>query len=137
MDISLAIKTGYFQALSPEIGIPIYDSVPNSAIYPYVIIASIIPSEKLPNGCLVYDCVVTLDLVTGSNSGTGMNSVWNISEQIRNIIRPLNGSDLDLTSYGWKIGETRGLPDNPIQFKTDNWWIYRNILTFSHIVFPI
>lgn len=139
MDISLAIKTGYFQALNPEIGVPIYDafSVPESAVYPYVIIASIIPSEKLPNGCLIYDCIVTLDVVTGFSSATGMNQAWNISEIIRNIIRPINGSDLDLSDYGWVIGETRGLPDNPLPLRSDNWWIYRNLLTFSHIVYPL
>lgn len=139
MDISQAIKTGYFQALSPEIGIPVYDafSVPESASYPYVIIASIVPSEKLPNGCLIYNCVVTLDVVTGFSSPKGMNEAWNISEDIRNIVRPRNGANLDLSSYGWNIGETRGLPDNPVQLRTGNYWIYRNILVFSHIVYPV
>lgn len=138
MDISLALKTGYFQALNPEIGIPIYDafSVPSNAVYPYVIIADISAQERLPNGCKIYNATVTLDVVTGFNSPTGMNQVWEISEDIRAIIDPNDFSDLNITSYGWDIGETRLVGSNPVQLKTGTYWIYRSLLTFSHIVYP-
>jgi hypothetical protein len=138
MDISLAIKTGYFEALSYGLNIPIYDAfaIPANAVYPYVIIASIEVSERLPNGCEIYNANVTLDVVTGFASPTGMNLAWEISDSIKSIIRPSNGSDLNLNSNGWDIGETRLLGSNPIQLRTDNWWIYRNVLQFSHIVAP-
>lgn len=139
MDISLAIKTGYFQALSPEIGIPIYDAyaVPLSAIYPYVIISDISVQERIPNGCKLYNATVTLDIVTGFSSPTGMNSAWNISEDITDIVNPMSFADLNIESNGWEIGETRLSGSNPVQLRSDNYWIYRNVLTFSHIVFPI
>lgn len=139
MDISLAIKTGYFQALNPEIGVSIYDafSVPESATYPYVIISDISVQERIPNGCKIYNATVTLDVVTGFNSPTGMNEAWNISEDITSIVNPMNFQDLDIEGNGWVIGETRLVGSNPIQLRTNNYWIYRSLLTFSHIVYPI
>lgn len=139
MDVSLAIKSGYYQALVPEILVPVYDafSIPANATYPYVIIASIEVSERLPNGCEIYNVVATLDVVTGFSSPTGMNEAWNISEDIKSIVRPSDGSDLDLSSYGWVIGETRLLGSNPVQLRTDNYFIYRNVLQFSHIIYPM
>lgn len=139
MDISLAIKTGYSQALSPEIGIPVYDAfaIPENAIYPYVIIADISVQERLPNGCKIYNASVTLDVVTGFNSPTGMNQAWEITEDIRAIIDPMDLQDLDIESNGWAIGETRLTGSNPIQLRTGNYWIYRNVLQFSHIVYQV
>lgn len=139
MDISLALKTGYFQALNPEIGIPIYDafSVPSNAVYPYVIIADISVQERLPNGCKIYNATVTLDIVTGFTSPTGMNAAWNISEDITDIVNPMNLQDLNIEGNGWGIGETRLASSNPVQLKTGTYWIYRNVLQFSHIVYPI
>lgn len=138
MDISLAIKTGYFQALNPEIGVSIYDAfaVPESATYPYVIISEISVQERIPNGCKIYNATVTLDVVTGFSSPTGMNQAWNITEDIVEIVNPMNLQDLDIEGNGWVIGETRLVGSNPIQLKTNNYWIYRNILVFSHIVYP-
>lgn len=138
MDISLAIKTGYFQALNPEIGVSIYDafSVPESATYPYVIISEISVQERIPNGCKIYNATVTLDVVTGFSSPTGMNQAWNITEDIVSIVNPMNFQDLDIEGNGWVIGETRLVGSNPIQLKTNNYWIYRNILVFSHIAYP-
>lgn len=139
MDISLAIKTGYFQALSPEIGIPVYDAfaIPENATYPYVIIADISVQERLPNGCKIYNASVTLDVVTGFNSPTGMNEAWNISEDIRAIIDPMDLQDLDIESNGWAIGETRLTGSNPIQLRTGSYWVYRNVLIFNHIVYRV
>lgn len=138
MDISLALKTGYFQALNPEIGIPIYDafSVPASAVYPYVIIALIAPTEIVNAKCKSWNAAVTLDVVTGFTSPTGMNAAWNISEDIENIINPPNRNPIDLTSYGYQIGQTRS-SSNPVQLKTGTYWIYRNLITFSHIIWSV
>jgi hypothetical protein len=139
MDISLALKTGYFQALTHEIGIPIYDAfaIPATAVYPYVIISNISVSERIPNGCKIYNATVTLDIVTGFSSPTGMSSAWNISELITDIINPMNLQDLDIEGNGWVIGETRLSGSNPIQLRTGNYWIYRNLLVFNHIVYSI
>lgn len=139
MDISLAIKTGYFQALSPEIGIPVYDAfaIPESATYPYVIISDISVSERLPNGSKIYNVVVTLDVVTGFTSPTGSNQSYEISGEIQEIVNPMDMSDLNIEENGWAIGETRLIGSNPIQLRSGAYWIYRNVLSFSHIVYQL
>lgn len=138
MDVSLAIKTAYYQALSDEIGVPIYDafSIPHDASYPYVIIASITDSERLPRGCRIYNVDVTLDVVTGFSSPTGMNQAFIISDEIKQIIWPETKQDIDTTANGYVVGETVYLGSNPLQLRSNNYWIYRNVLTFSHIVYP-
>ena len=122
MDISLAIKTGYFQSLL-DIDVPVYDAfaIPVSATYPYVIIANITVRERLPNGCKIYNADVTLDVVTGFDSPTGMDQAWGISEQIYEIINP-NNEDIDITELGWNVGETRLVSSVPNQFRTENYW---------------
>lgn len=139
MDISLAIKKGYFQALNPEIGVPIYDAfaIRESATYPYVIISDISVSERLPNGSKIYNVVVTLDVVTGFTSPTGSNQAYEISGNIRAIVDPMDLQDLNIEGNGWAIGETRLLGSNPIQLRSGSYWIYRNVLSFSHIVYPL
>lgn len=138
MDISLALKTGYFQALNPEIGIPIYDafSVPVSATYPYVIIASIEPSEELDSKCKSFDVTVTLDIVTGFTSPTGMNAAFNISKDIEDIVNPNDRTQLDVTAYGWQIGQTRS-SSTTNQLFSGTHHIYRCIKTYTHKVWPI
>lgn len=138
MDISLALQSGYLQALNPEIGIPIYNAfaVPENATYPYVIIASIQPSEELDSKCKSFDVTVTLDIVTGFTSPTGSTQAFNISEDIENIINPSNRQQIDITSMGWEIGQTRS-SSTPIQLRSGNYWIYRVIKTFTHKVWPV
>lgn len=138
MDISLALKSGYFQALSPAIGIPVYDafSIPAGASYPYVIISEINPVEIVNSKCKSYNVTVTLDVVTGFSSPVGMNQAFEISEDIENIINPPNRQYIDLTSMGYQIGQTRASAI-PNQLRSDNYWIYRNIKTYSHIVFVV
>lgn len=138
MDISLALKNGYFQALNPEIGIPIYDafSIPMDAVYPYVIIASINTSEELDSKCKSFDVSVTLDIVTGFTSPIGMNQAWEISEAIEEIINPPSRQQIDIEAYGWQIGQTRS-SSTPNQLRTGSYWIYRCIKTYSHLVWPI
>lgn len=138
MDISLAIKSGYFQALSPSIGIPVYDAfaVPPGAVYPYVVISEISPVEIVNSKCKSYNVTVTLDVVTGFSSPVGMNQAFEISEDIENIINPPNRQYIDLTSNGYQIGQTR-VSAIPNQFRSNNYWIYRNIKTYSHIIFVV
>jgi hypothetical protein len=138
MDISLAIKSGYFEALSYGLNIPVYDAfaIPVGVSYPYVIIASIQPIEELDSKCKSWDVTVTLDIVTGFTSPKGMKQAYEISGLIEDIINPASRVQIDLSPYGYQIGQTRS-NSVPNQFRTDNYWIYRSIKTFSHKVWPI
>lgn len=136
MDLSLALKTAYFQALDPEIGVSVYDafSIPERVSYPYVIISSIDVNEIVNSGCKSYQATVTLDIVTGFSSPTGMNTAWIIGENIESIINPNSRINLDLSANGYQMGQTRLTGSTAIQLRTDNYYIYRNIRTYSHII---
>jgi hypothetical protein len=136
MDLSLALKTAYFQALDPEIGVSVYDafSIPERVSYPYVIISSIDVNEIVNSGCKSYQATVTLDIVTGFSSPTGMNTAWIIGENIESIINPNSRINLDLSANGYQMGQTRLTGSNALQLRTDNYYIYRNIRTYSHII---
>jgi hypothetical protein len=136
MDLSLALKTAYFQALDPEIGVSVYDafSIPERVSYPYVIISSIDVNEIVNSGCKSYQATVTLDIVTGFSSPTGMNTAWIIGENIESIINPNSRINLDLSANGYQMGQTRLTGSNSLQLRTDNYYIYRNIRTYSHII---
>jgi hypothetical protein len=139
MDLSKALKAGYFQALYPEIGVPIYDafSIPEMAPYPYVIISSITTSEIANTSCKKFNADVTLDIVTGFTRPTGMDQAFDIAEDIEAIINPTNKVDINITAYGWKIGNTNLDTSDSVQLRTSEYWIYRNVRTYSHIVVPL
>jgi hypothetical protein len=139
MDLSKALKAGYFQALYPEIGVPIYDafSIPEMAPYPYVIISSITTSEIANTSCKKFNADVTLDIVTGFTRPTGMDQAFDIAEDIEAIINPTNKVDINITPYGWKIGNTNLATSDGVQLRTSEYWIYRNVRTYSHIVVPL
>ena len=136
MDISLAIKTGYFEALSYGLNIPVYDAfaIPANAVYPYVIIASIEVNEEIDSKCKSFNATVTLDIVTGSASPTGMNQAYTISGAIEDIINPASRIPIPLTDY--EIGQTRSSSQDN-QIRTNNWWIYRVIKVYSHLIWPV
>ena len=138
MDLSKALKAGYFQALYPEIGVPIYDafSIPEMATYPYVIISSITTSEIANTSCKKFNADVTLDIVTGFTRPTGMDQAFDIAEDIEAIINPTNKVDINITAYGWRIGNTNLSTSDSVQLRTSEYWIYRNVRTYSHIVVP-
>jgi hypothetical protein len=139
MDLSKALKAGYFQALYPEIGVPIYDafSIPEMAPYPYVIISSITTSEIANTSCKKFNADVTLDIVTGFTRPTGMDQAFDIAEDIEAIINPTNKVDINITAYGWRIGNTNLSTSDSVQLRTSEYWIYRNVRTYSHIVVPL
>jgi hypothetical protein len=139
MDLSKALKAGYFQALYPEIGVPIYDafSIPEMAPYPYVIISSITTSEIANTSCKKFNADVTLDIVTGFTRPTGMDQALDIAEDIEAIINPSNTVDININAYGWRIGNTNLATSDSVQLRTSEYWIYRNVRTYSHIVVPL
>ena len=132
--LDLAIKKAYFQALTDVLLIPVYDafSIPETVKYPYVIIASIDTNEVLNTSCKTWTVNVNLDIVTGFTSPKGMDSAYQIGGQIEHIINPDNRNPIAVDGY--TIGQTRLIGSTPLQLRTNNHWIYRNIRVYSHIV---
>jgi hypothetical protein len=132
--IDLAIKKAYFQAITDVITTPVYDafSIPETVKYPYIIISGIDVNEVLNTSCKTWNVNVTLDIVTGFNSPKGHDSAYEIGGQIEDIINPDNRNPIAVEGYS--IGQTRLIGSTPLQLRTNNHWIYRNIRVYSHIV---
>lgn len=135
MGVDLAIKKAYFKALNGKLdGVPIYDAfaIPETVQYPYVILSQIDVREDINQSCRLWRCDVTLDVVTGFSSPTGMGKAYEIGEKIESIINPLNRKSINITGY--KIGTTRLTASSGVQLMTNNYWIYRNVRTYSHVI---
>lgn len=134
MELSKALRTGYYNALSGNISAPVYDAfaTPEGLEYPYVLISSQNSVQRFIKGCKAYDVRIVLDVVTGSTDMIGMDDAEDISEEIENIVN--GGSDLDISANGYTIGNTYRIGDNNLTNKNDLFYIYRKILTYGHII---
>ena len=138
MTVEQAVGNAYFQALSPEIGFPIYKAfaVPESASYPYVIITQIDANQIIVSTCKKWRVNVTLDIVTGFASPTGNAQANTIANLIENIINPYSAIDISI-ALPFTIGDTRNTLSRNLESRTDNYYIYRNIRTYQHTVSTI
>ena len=136
MELSKAVRTGYYQALSGVISAPVYDAfaVPSQPQYPYVLISSQTSVQRTIKRCRAYDVSITIDIVTGSESQIGMSQAEDIAEEIENIINPDTYVDIDITAYGYKIGNTFRIGDGQLTARNNLYYVYRKILNYSHIV---
>jgi len=139
MELSKAVRTGYYSALSGVISAPVFDAfaLPNGVDYPYVIISSQSSVQRTVKRCKVYDLSIVIDIVTGSPNVIGMSQAEDIAEEIENIINPDTFEDIDIRANGYKIGDTRRIADNQITTKNEVNYIFRKLITYSHIIHKI
>lgn len=139
MELSKAVRTGYYQALSGFISAPVYDAfaIPEQPQYPYVLISSQTSVQRTIKRCKAYDITIVIDIVTGSQSQIGMAQAEDIAEEIEDIVNPDTYVDLDITANGYKIGNTFRVGDNNLTARNDLYYVYRKILTYGHIVSKI
>lgn len=136
-----ALRAGYFAVLNGAIisnnrTVTVYDafSVPETKSYPFILIGSIQTIEIANDNCKFYRASVTVDIVTGNVSPVGRTEAWEIGYEVEKIINPDDMSDIDLTLYGWYVGETRLESASNLESKAKNFYIYRNIRTYSHLI---
>lgn len=139
MELSKAVRTGYYTALSGVISAPVFDAfaLPNNIDYPYVLISSQTSVQRSIKRCKVYDLSIVIDIVTGSPNVIGMSQAEDIAEEIENIINPDTFEDIDIRANGYKIGDTRRIADNQITTKNEVNYIFRKLITYSHIIHKI
>lgn len=136
MELSKAVRTGYYIALSGNISAPVYDqfAIPERAGYPYVIISSQTTVQRTIKKCKAYDVSITLDIVTGSRDQIGMGQAEDISEEIDDIINPDSFTDIDISANGYRILDTRRAADNHLSSRNNLYYIFRKLVTYNHIV---
>ena len=140
MELSKAVRTAYYTALDGSITfdsvvVPVYDAyaVPDGIPYPYILLSSQTSNQLSIKRCKRYNVSVIVDIVTGSTDPIGRSDAEDIAEQIEDIINPDDFTDLDLSAYGYQLGNTLKDSDNDLTDKNNIYYIYRKLLTYSHL----
>ena len=139
MDISLSLRTAYYIALNGQItknavALPIYDAyaIPENIKYPYILLSSQTESQRIVKRCKIFNVTLLIDIVTGSLDMIGREESENIAEQIDNIINP--DTFVDLTMTGYTIGNTNRGESYDTTDKNQNYYIYRKLIRYNHII---
>ena len=133
MNVHEALVRGYVTTIS-GLGYSVYQesAVPENADYPFVLISTVQVIQRFAKPCLVYEAFVTVDIVTGSLSPVGNLQALGIAEDIDDAINPAN-SDITIGG-GWVVGSTYLQSSNNISSRSNEKYIYRNLLTYRHLI---
>lgn len=141
MELSKAIRTAYYTALNGNITfnsevVPVYDAfaVPDGITYPYILLSSQTSNQLFIKRCKRYNTSILIDIVTGSTEPIGRSDSEDIAEQIEGIINPDTFTDLDLSAYGYQLGNTNRGADNDLSDKNNIYYVFRKLLTYDHLV---
>lgn len=141
MELSKAIRTGYFNALDGNITfnsqiVPVFDAyaLPENTPYPYILLSTQTSNQLRIKARKRYNASVTVDIVTGSTDPIGRSDSEDIAEQIEEIINPDDFTDLDLSAYDFQLGNTFRDSDNDLADKNNIYYIYRKLLTYNHLI---
>lgn len=144
MELSKAIRTGYFNALDGNltfnsIVVPVFDAyaVPDGVSYPYILLSSQTSTQGNLKRCKRYNASILIDIVTGSTDPIGRSDAEDISEQIEDIINPDSFEDLNININGYDIGNTSRSGDNDLSDKNGIYYIFRKLITYDHIITKI
>lgn len=141
MEIGLAIRTGYYTALNGNVthnskAVPVYDvfAIPEGVEFPYILISTQTDVQRGSKTCKLFDATVTVDIVTGAINPIGRAQSEMIAEQVENIINPDSRADIAIESNKWSIGDTRRESGGYLTSKNNQFYIFRKLLTYNHIV---
>lgn len=135
MELSKAIRIGYIQALS-GISVPVYDgfALPEDVDPPYVLVSAQTSVQRNVKRCKNYDAQIVLDVVTRSIDPIGFTDSEDIAEEIENIVIPDTFEDINIELNGFEILDTHRLNDNHISERNAQFYLYRKIITYNHII---
>lgn len=136
MEVYEAIRLGYLQALVGNVSVPVYSegSIPENVTGNYVIISAFTMDQRFTDSCKVFEVTQMLDIVTQSLSPSGFGTANAIANLVENIVNNDNRIDIDLTPYGYKIGNTFTIQTNNTSLKDSDKYIYRVIKRYRHLI---
>lgn len=142
MELSKAVRTGYFDALSGNIVaggqvVPIFDvyALPENVDKPYVLLSTQTNVQGNLKRCKRYLATILVDIVTGGpNELMGREQSEDIADQIEDIINPDTFEDIDIESYGYSIGNTSRESDTDNSFLNGREYVYRKLIRYNHII---
>lgn len=140
MELSKAIRTAYYTALNGQITfngnvVPVFDAyaIPNNVVYPYILLSSQTSNQLRIKRCKRYNSSILIDIVTGSTDPIGRSDSEDIAEQVEDIVNPDTYEDLDLSAYGYQLGNTFLDGDTDLTDKNNIYYVYRKLLTYSFL----
>jgi len=141
MELSLAIREGVYEALSGNVifdGSPlkVYDAFafPPTASYPYILLSSQNNSQRNTKFVRPQDAGIIVEVVWGDLQPVGFKKAEELMEQVQNIINPNDRTQLDITSKGYRIGDTINVGGPNLTAKNAAYYVYRKLATFNFIV---
>jgi hypothetical protein len=136
MEVYEAIRLGYLQALVGNVSVPVYSegSIPENVTGNYVIISAFTMDQRFTDSCKVFEVTQMLDIVTQSLSPSGFGTANAIANLVENIVNNDNRVDIDLTPYGYKIGNTFTIQTNNTSLKDSDKYVYRVIKRYRHLI---
>jgi hypothetical protein len=136
MEVYEAIRLGYLQALVGNVSVPVYSegSIPENVTGSYVIISAFTSDQRFTDSCKVFEVTQMLDIVTQSLSPSGFGTANSIANLVENIVNNDNRVDIDLTPYGYKIGNTFTIQSNNTSLKDSDKYVYRVIKRYRHLI---
>ena len=139
MELSEAIRTGYFDNLQGAVSAPGFDAfaLPEGTPYPYWLVSSQTEVQREVTDGKVYDATVLIDIVTGSMDPIGRDQAEGIADEIEAIINPDNGNDIDISAYGYEIGDTNREQGFDGFARSGSFYIFRKLIRYRHIIHKI
>lgn len=136
MELSLAVRVGYFEALDGVISVPVFDAfaLPENTTYPYVLLSSQTSVQRNVDICKVYDATVLVDIVTGSQDPIGRAQAETIAGEVEAIINPDDADDINIEINGYRIANTNREQDFDTSARNGIFYIYRKLLRYRHLI---
>lgn len=140
MELSKAIRTAYYNVLNGNVilnskFVPIFDAyaLPDGIPYPYILLSSQTSNQLSIKRCNRYNASILIDIVTGGTDPIGRGDAEDIAEQVGAVVNPDTFIDIDLSDFGFQLGNTTRESDNDLSDKNNIYYIYRKLLTYSFL----
>jgi len=144
MELSKAVRSAYFTALDGQITfnanvVPVFDAyaLPDDVSYPYILLSSQTSNQLNIKRKKRYNASILIDIVTGSTDLIGRSDAEDIAEQVDAIVNPDTFIDIDLSAYGYQLGNTTRDGDNDLTDKNNIYYIYRKLLTYNFLIIKL
>lgn len=141
MELSLAVRTGIYQALLNNVThngevVKAYDAyaLPQTAEYPYILLSSQNDAQRDTKLVRPYDANIIVEVVTAYLQPVGRKTSEEIFDQVEAIINPDDRTQIDLSPYGYKLGDTVNSGSTQITAKNDMFYVYRKLTTYSFLI---
>jgi hypothetical protein len=141
MNISTAIRIGYFQAINGNVivdgqPVPVYDAyaIPEDAQYPYILLSTQNEVERQAKWARQYYATKLIDIVTGFLEPTGRRQSEDIADQIEPMVNPITGPQIDITANGFRIGDTERQFSENLEDRNNVYYVYRKLLRYRLLV---